>query len=170
MKETAGKNLPLALRSRPWGVSAAKIDVILPYSRSGCSIPLQRSPTAPSPSASPRRDRDLAFGVPGSGIPSCGATIRRSAGVAMRHLDCRILSVSPLTIGTYAAALSCTGLRISLVRVTSCHPRLLRCLPVGPRRYRGYRGGLHTRSCPARTATAFEAAPHVAFWQSNLLL
>jgi hypothetical protein len=60
----------------------------------------------------------------------------------------------PLRLGNYAAAMSCTGSRISLVRVTSCHPRLLRCLPVGPGRYRGYRGGRRTRSCPARTATA----------------
>ena len=136
MKETTEKNFHLALRNRPWGVSAAKIDLILPCSRSGCSVPLQRSPFDPLPSASPRRGRDLALGVSRSGIESCGATIRRSVGVAMRHLDYRLMSPdTPLPrSGNYAPALSCTGLRISLVRVTSCHPRPLRCLPVGPGR------------------------------------
>ena len=33
MGETAGENPTLALRSRPWGVSAAKIDTIPPLQR-----------------------------------------------------------------------------------------------------------------------------------------
>jgi hypothetical protein len=72
---------------------------------------------------------------------------------------------TPLRSGSYSAALSSTGLRISLVRVTSCHPRPLRYLPVGLGTYRGYRGGRRTRSCPARTA----AAHHIGSPASCLL-
>jgi hypothetical protein len=155
MEKTAWKNLPRALRNRCWGVSAAMINAILPFSRSGCSVPFMRYPNAPSSSASPPRDRALAFGVLGSGYPSYGATIRLPVGVAVMAsrrppLVPKPLSGREITKPRY----STRAYRIFLVWVISCHPRPLRFLPVGPGRYRGYRGDNRTRSCPSRTATA----------------
>ena len=57
--------------------------------------PLQRSPVAPSPSASLRRDLDLSLRVPGSKLGSYGARIRLSVGVVVRCDAHSRLSLDP---------------------------------------------------------------------------
>ena len=138
------------------------------------SVPLQCSLVAPSPSASPHRDRDLAFGIPWSGFPSW--SIRLSVGVAVMASR-RPPHVHRPPSGREIIDPRCDARAYitSLVRVTSYQLRPVRFLPVGPGRYRGYCGGRRARSCPSRTVAAdrpvvFEVAPPAAFWHSNLLL
>jgi hypothetical protein len=167
MKEIVEKNLPLPLRSRPWGVSASKIDVIVPCSSSGCSNPLQRSPAAPSPSASPRRDRDLAFGVPGSELYSCGATIRLSVGSRCWHSASRLLSLDPLPVGKLRSRVVLYGLENLPYAGDLLTPA---SSPMSPRRagtvpWVLWRPpyAIMTSAYNTRRQVAFEAAPPAAF-------
>jgi len=66
---------------------------------------------------------------------------------------------TPLESGISKATLSYGAQGISLVRAASCYPRPLRCLPIGPDRYLGYRGGRRARSWPARTVVADQLPP-----------
>ncbi len=166
----------MSLRSHPWSVSAATIDAILPFSRSGYSVPLHRSPTAPSPSASPRRDRDLAPGVPGLEFPSCGATIQLSVGLAVLASH-RPPHVPRSPSGREITELRCSerACRISLVRVRALmspassptSPRRAGTVPWIPWRppY-----AIMSSAYGNRRPASFEVAPNNACWQSNLLL
>jgi hypothetical protein len=157
MRETAGKNPRLLVAAAPGEHRIARSLrsdlVVAPATPSRCN----NSSVASFPSASPRRDHDFSLRVLGLGIRSFGVWSLdpavgggRLPASRLAPLDPRPPSDQQITPPRNSARVE----RIFLVRVTFCHPRPLRRLPVRPGRHLGYRGGRRARSCPTRRATA----------------
>jgi hypothetical protein len=174
MEEIASKNLPLALRNRPWGVSAAMIDAILSFSRPGCSVPcnalqllrpLRLLHSAIVTLRSGSQGQDFLVVEPQSGC-RWGSRCWHPAG--------RLMSLDPLGSGNYRAALFYTGLYNLLGAGDLLSPV---SSPISPGRagtvpWVPWRPpyAIMSSAYGSRRPIAFEGAPPALFFHSNLIL